>query len=280
MSRATNARKKRLIRDNPFCYLCGGGVPSETVDHVPPRACFPDGYEPEGLEFAACKECNNATSRSDQIFGLLTMLVDFDEGNRTSEHLEKFQRIFKQVAVRYPEALPSMPNARPVMKADSLFTPSPVAYEVGTTPHFDEALRVMGVKLTHALYYRHSSRALTSDRYFLSGCYQLQNPSMKDLTELLARMLPEQEIGGRVNRKNYGNRFGYKWLPPKVEGFFLYAAQFGRGLVIWGVVLEIGASPGGLAPELATLARLDWRRGGCGPGLTGSGVKLSADNAI
>jgi hypothetical protein len=37
--------------------------------------------------------------------------------------------------------------------------------------------------------------------------------------------------------KNYGERFGYKSGWKEMEDFFMYIAQFGRGLIVWGIVL-------------------------------------------
>ena len=47
-------------------------------------------------------------------------------------------------------------------------------------------------------------------------------------------LLPDQTIGGRSNVKNYGERFGYKSGWKEVEDFFVYIAQFGRGLIVLG----------------------------------------------
>lgn len=50
-SRQKQTRIQRFLVQNPLCYFCGGANASKTVDHVPPRACFPDGYAPEGFQY-------------------------------------------------------------------------------------------------------------------------------------------------------------------------------------------------------------------------------------
>ena len=75
-------KKERFHKDHPFCCFCGGARPATTIDHVPPRACFPRGLMPEGFEFPSCKECNEGTSKQDMIFGFTASLVDFNDANR------------------------------------------------------------------------------------------------------------------------------------------------------------------------------------------------------
>lgn len=63
------SRYQKLLEDNSLCCLCGGVTRSSTVDHIPPQACFPRGFFPEGFEFPACEVCNGSTKKEDQIFG-------------------------------------------------------------------------------------------------------------------------------------------------------------------------------------------------------------------
>jgi hypothetical protein len=53
-ARLRRERRQEILVENPNCYYCGGLNESQTIDHVPPKACFPDGYHPDGFEFAAC----------------------------------------------------------------------------------------------------------------------------------------------------------------------------------------------------------------------------------
>lgn len=108
------------------CYFCGNAA--NTIDHVPPRACFPTGYAPEGFEFPACDPCNQGTKKQDQIFGLYSMLLDFDESKmRRPEDLEKMSNLRRGIANNYPEALPDEAQALPVNRLGSLVTPRRVA---------------------------------------------------------------------------------------------------------------------------------------------------------
>ena len=35
-------KKKLFFAKHPYCCFCGGTKPATTLDHVPPKACFPD----------------------------------------------------------------------------------------------------------------------------------------------------------------------------------------------------------------------------------------------
>jgi hypothetical protein len=255
------SRTQRLIAENPFCYLCGGTTPAVSEDHVPPRACFPDGWEPDDMQFAACSDCNGGTSKTDQIFGVYSMMTDFNSETRSEEQLEKFRRMLRAISARYPGSIPDFLNAKPVNKIGNLYSPDPVAYEVKNSAAFQTAAVAVGIKLLHALYYRRVGRALTHERWFTVIGYQLQDPATVIWTDYFKETLPEQEIATKVNHKDYGLRFAYKQIFIEQEDFFVFAAQFGLGLVIWGMVLESGRTrPGAGEP----MGDLPWMRGGCG----------------
>ena len=108
-----------------------------------------------------------------------------------------------------------------------------LAIEVRTPSLFREPIETLERKLTHALYYRETGRALSKTHVFLSEFYQPQGSS-DVLTKYLVGLFPDKTIGGRTNVKNYGERFGYKSGWKEVEDFFMYIPQFGRGLMRLG----------------------------------------------
>jgi hypothetical protein len=90
-------KKKRFMQTNPFCCFCGGTAPSTTIDHVPPKACFPDGYWPDNFEFPACDACNRGSKKDDALAGFYTQQLGFNEANRTAADIAKNE----QTACRY-----------------------------------------------------------------------------------------------------------------------------------------------------------------------------------
>jgi hypothetical protein len=255
-------RKHRLLAKHPYCYFCGGIAHATTVDHVPPKACFPDGYWPEEFEFPACEKCNYGTAKSDLIFGFYSMLLDFNQANRSQADIAKLNRLRATIAKRYPESFPNALDARPIYVVNGLFTPSPVAIETGMPAAFREAVASIGQKLTHALYYREMGKAISSQLHFVTGCYQPQNSATATLTRFFEELLPDFTVAGRSNIKSYGERFAYKSGVKEKEDFFVYAAQFGKGLILWGIVS--GTSE--LKNVGGPLRNMPWRKGACGAG--------------
>jgi hypothetical protein len=257
-------KRRFLLTTHPYCCFCGGSAPATTLDHVPPRACFPDGFCPEGFEFPACEKCNHGTKKNDQIFGFYAMLLDFNEVKPSEAYTAKLNKLLKGIADYYPEALPITSGATAIYGVGSLVTPRPVAFATSTPTAFRIAADSMGQKLTHALYYRERGKVLSPQHRFITGCYQIQNSATTTLTEYFAKLLPGLTIGSRPNIKSYGERFAYKSGVKEEEDFFVYAAQFGKGLIISGIVLGPGMSPSGSGEPLRSMR---WRNGAAGLGL-------------
>lgn len=91
--------------------------------------------------------------------------------------------------------------------------------------------------------------------------YQPQQAETTDLTKLLASQLPGRATGSRTNIKNYGDRFRYMSLYKDQNDFFIYAGQFGHGIVLWGMACREGDKPTG-----NKLSEAPWMAGGCGAG--------------
>jgi hypothetical protein len=252
------SKKRRFLMEHPYCCFCGGSTPATTSDHVPPKACFPDGFWPEGFEFPACEKCNRGTKRDDQIFGFYAMFLDFNEANRSKAYTTKLSKLREGIANNYPEALPNASSARPIHMLGSIVTPRAVAIEVSTPVAFRDAAARIGRKLTHALYYRELGRALSCHHQFTTGCYQIQISATGALTECFAKLLPDPTVGSRANIKSYGERFAYKSGVKEEEDFFVYAAQFGRGLIVWGIVLGPGMVLSAVGEPLRNML---WRNG-------------------
>jgi hypothetical protein len=68
------AKQKRrahaaILERYPFCIYCGDAA--ETIEHMPPIQMFRLRDRPKGLEFPACRECNNGTGDSDLVASLM-----------------------------------------------------------------------------------------------------------------------------------------------------------------------------------------------------------------
>jgi hypothetical protein len=251
-------RKKRFLLAHPYCCFCGGAVQSTSIDHIPPKACFPDGYWPEEFEFPGCEECNQGSKRDDQLTGFYTQLLDFNESNRTPQDAAKMTKLHDAIAQNYPDALPDTATSVPIHQVGAIITPVPIAISVKRPAAFAQTMETLQRKLTHALYYREAGRPLTQSHSYLSEHYQIQG-SDHTMTTFLGGLLPDETIGSRINIKNYGERFGYKSGYKEEDDLFVYGAQFGKGLIVWGMVLGPGTSRSSQADYLKSKP---WRRAG------------------
>jgi hypothetical protein len=186
------SRKRRYIDvAHPFCCFCGGTTPATTLDHVPPKSCFPDGLCPEGLKFPACEACNHGTKGGDRIFGLYVMLLDFDRSSLDQNFARKLIRLRDGITNNCPEGLPDASTAHLIRRVGGVDTPRPIAVEVRTPVAFRNAALRMGRKLAHALYYRELGEALSKQHRLATGLYQAQDSRAAALTELFANLLPD-----------------------------------------------------------------------------------------
>jgi hypothetical protein len=261
MGTKSKRRRQQFLAEHPTCYLCGGLTPAATVDHVPPRACFPRGYAPDGFEFAACDACNQLSRAEDKIFGFWAMALDFDPAKMKSpSDRERIIQLMQDLARESPEHVAEIQRAHPVSQVGNIVTPKPVAFAMKTPDSFGRAAELISIKLTHALYFREAGKHLSARHRFMAALYQPQVGGTEHFTSYLMSLLPNRSVGSRINIKEYGDRFAYKNGYDESHDFFCYLAQFGRGLMIWGVA----CGPNVEKPNDGPLAKATWHCGAWG----------------
>ncbi len=253
-------RRQQLLAEHSTCYFCGGLNPSTTVDHVPPRACFPVEYVPEGFEFPSCDICNQSSRAEDKIFGFWTMALNFDSSAVTGKDHERIIQLMKDIARESPQDIAGLQYAVPVTRVGKIVTPQPVAYQLRTPDSFGRAVGLISAKLTHALYFRETKKYLNSAHRFATAAYQPQVGGTESFTSYIVSLLQKVSVGVRTNIKNYGHRFGYRSGYKESEDFFFYAAQFGRGAIVWGMV----CGPNVTLPTRGPLSTMTWKQGAYG----------------
>src|SRR5262245_50452826 len=99
-------KASEFIKEHPICCFCGGGTPSETIEHQPAKIIFPEKHRPRGLEFPACKRCNGQTSVDECILAFVARMDGSMRGTiRPDTGLNK---ALQTIRVAYPKLLPSM----------------------------------------------------------------------------------------------------------------------------------------------------------------------------
>jgi hypothetical protein len=164
------SRYQLLLEDHPLCCFCGGVTPSTTVDHVPPQACFPKGFFPEGFEFPACESCNGSTKKQDQIFGYYMQMGNPDLFTKDLTSMWKLQDGIKN---NYPSALLNvrLSNEERAKGLAQMGIEVPKDADLSNMPlgalpaEFPEASTMIGRKIACAIYYKETSGYLTKKHY-------------------------------------------------------------------------------------------------------------------
>jgi hypothetical protein len=95
-----------FIKKHPRCCFCGGGTPSETIDHQPAKIIFPEKSRPKGLEFPACERCNKQTGVDECVLAFVARMTGLMRGNVKPD--SGLKRALKTISAAYPWLLPSM----------------------------------------------------------------------------------------------------------------------------------------------------------------------------
>ena len=93
-----------MVANYPHCCLCGGEVPTESIEHAPPKIMFWEKRRPKGMEVPACNRCNNHTSKIDQ----LAAFYAITQSNRnlmglTGEEEKHFEKVSRGCLSNLPD---------------------------------------------------------------------------------------------------------------------------------------------------------------------------------
>lgn len=234
-------KRERFLAANPICCFCGGSEPATTIDHVPPRTCFPDRIGPEGFEFPACVWCQIASRKDEMALGFYVRLIDHDMQNYREDQSTK-----ALVGLRnnLPELMPrfDLPGSKKrrsyqsfgVEKPQGVFSSDlPI---VGVPEEAHEPILRYARKMACALFYREMGRPTPLDYSVWATWSQVQNRTQMERWRKFGEMTPLITKGGRTNL-DLGSRFAYRCNKRSAPDLFAAIAQFGHGMVIaMGVV--------------------------------------------
>jgi hypothetical protein len=218
-------KKNRLERFKlayPNCCFCGGGRLTETVEHAPPRVFFRDKHRPKGLEFPACRRCNEGSSQLDQVASFVALVASDATRRRVKE--EYIGKLLQGIRNNTPEIIQYFgPKAKRIY-LNSRGVLQPMVKVPTDRRLFDDWLDPWAAKIACALWYHHTRNILSEEQRihisWLTNAY------------LIEHGVPEQLIGieGRVNWLYQGkvctsDQFHYKFRVDDDAriGYFLLA---------------------------------------------------------
>lgn len=233
-------RKQRLLEQNPFCCFCGGVVPSEEEDHIPPRSFFVRREWPEGYSFGACAHCNRESKNSELVAAFYVRWMDHNDENYVPTELQK---LLDGVRNNHPEALPRLDlrgnEIRRALKQVSVEMPDGAFLEdasvVGVPKEALPHMKVFARKLTCALFAKETGGAVDLSAKMFTRWTQFHAKAIPQVIAHLNQAMPDVRIGER-NRQILRGQFSYMvgWNPQ--AGVFGFLAQFGKSIFVLGAV--------------------------------------------
>ncbi|SDE22774.1 hypothetical protein [Kordiimonas lacus] len=170
----------RMKSISPTCILCGGQNPTETTDHIPPKSIFFLKQRPRGLEFPACRACNQGSKLDDQVVGWFSRIYPDPEADAETKELNKLTKSVQRNVpgllaelqatdsqlVTFRKGVPAQYADKHVLSADG-----PILNEIvgcfgakmGIALHFEKTGRVVPVEGRAAVKWYTNYQAITGD---------------------------------------------------------------------------------------------------------------------
>jgi len=158
------ALRERLLATCPTCIFCGGNELATTVDHVPPRVMFNLRHRPKGMEFSACRPCNDGSRKAELVAGMLArMLPDPEPGMPQDEQRALIHSVNSNVPGLLEEMQPSK-RQNVLFNSQRFLLPRGIGGALNAGgPILNQAMMLFGAKLGMALFYHDLGRVLPSE---------------------------------------------------------------------------------------------------------------------
>ena len=188
------------------------------MDHVPARAFFVKRKHPKGMEFPACKSCQNRTSDAEDMTRLLTIL----QGTaRNTDMLSYFNQKEASIVRGLIQRKPKL------MSAGEFYQGHPVV-------RLDERVQEMIIethrKIALALYYKITEKALDSSKRMAFSFFNMEK---EEIPEKILKMMNGLPLDNSMRDPAVLKQFRYKFarFPDTELGLELYLATWLHGLV-------------------------------------------------
>jgi hypothetical protein len=224
-----------MLAGGPPCIYCAGANVATTIEHMPPVNAFAGRQRPKGLEFPACRACNNGTGHSDLVAAMLARSwPDADSAIQK----EDLRRILSGVANNLPGLLEEMQVGRASQKiARKRFNIPSDAYPFRAGPIIDRYILTFAAKLGFALHYDVNGEPIPSSGgalvMWFSNVQALNKQIPQELFDLLASPPKTLQQGA----KSVGEQFQYKHANGERD-HMLYFASFNQSFAVAGVTAK------------------------------------------
>lgn len=206
--RKNRSRSQKTILDEAVrCIYCDNAPSS--IEHMPPLAMFQGRARPSGMEYPACKKCNNGTSASDLVASFVAHIspVDDDRDWRTSAAQRFVPNLKRKAPGLLAEMLGQASKQRWLWSKNGLLQRS---HEIhGSGPILKKHLDVFSAKLAMALFYEHMGRPLPIGGMVFTTWFLNAGMTQAVANALLSIMPNFAEL--RQGSKRVTDQFGYRY---------------------------------------------------------------------
>ena len=201
---------------------------------MPPIAMFDGRQRPKGLEFPTCRECNNGTSRSDQVASLMGRVYPDAEKQQGRDEIK---RLLSGVSNNVPGLLQEMQMGRAAQKfalRDIPSMPSGSGVLRANGPILSNHMRVFGAKLGFAFHFEAHESPVPPEGGVQPMYFTNVNVARAELPMDLINLLPEPRTL-RQGQREVSAQFQYSWRVTEEGRHSLFYAVFRSSFAVAAV---------------------------------------------
>ena len=225
------------------CYMCD--QPGDTVEHVPPRALFPESRDACGIDYRknlitvpACALHNSGKAADDEF--LMASLVGI-AGNNVVGFRHKFAKVQRAMHRSSDALLDKVFVKREVVKR--LRTEGNTFDLLWGHPDTDRLIRCFE-RIARGLYYHHFNEPLSGSAFIrvMLGFVVPLDPNALTFQQFI-RKKAEQELAGKSSYGSNPEVFYYQVSDSDQFGYFVFFLRFYGGVDVIVAINPAGASP-------------------------------------
>jgi hypothetical protein len=221
-----------LLADAPGCIYCAGENVATTIEHMPPISVFEGRQRPKGLEFPACRACNNNTGHSDLLAALLSRVWPGVESEIQQRDVKK---ILAAISNNIPQVLFEMNISRASEKLARKRHNIPIdAHPLRADgPLLTAHMETFAAKLGFALHYEVRGTPVPASGGVKPMWFSNLRLFNGQIPDILFQMLPSPSTL-RQGTKNAGSQFLYSYAAGESD-HMLYFASFNESFAVGGI---------------------------------------------
>jgi hypothetical protein len=214
------------------CIYCAGQNVANTIEHMPPISMFEDRQRPKGMEFPACKQCNNNTGHSDLVAAMLSRMWP-DAG--TDLQKKDVARLVSAVANNIPALIVEMDVGRAGRKLAKkrLNLSDDMHVMRADGPLMMKHMQIFASKLGFALHHEVRGAPIPADGGVLPMWFSNVQALRGEIPSVLFELLPSPTTL-QQGVKSAKGQFDYSFAVAERD-HMLYFASFNRSFAVAGM---------------------------------------------